>query len=589
MDRKKDNLALEAALDQILDNIRPVTQTEEVPLLEAVGRILAGDMTAHINNPPFDRSPVDGYAVRSRDLSGACREMPIRLSVVAQIDAGMHYEGTVLPGQAVRIMTGAPVPAGCDACIRQESTDYGETVVEIYEECAPFTNYCYAGEDFQAGQQMLKDGSRLGYVEIGVLASMGCGQVPVYKKPRVALFTTGDELIFPGKPLRPGKLYNSNLFGLAARMQELGIRPFIFAHLPDDPELAAKRIREAAGECSLILTTGGVSVGKKDIIHDVIVLLGARRIFWGIAIKPGMPTVFSMLDDVPMISLTGNPFGALTNFELIVRPALARLCRDNFLLPVWSHGLMTGCFEKPSPVRRFVRAIYHRGVVTLPEGSHSSGVLASMQGCNCLVDIPAGSKAILPGKRVRVLFTGASPDENVTETNIPPLFGVCGVKNSGKTTLIERLLSVFSGWGMKVAVIKHDGHDFEADVPGTDSYRFFAAGADAAAVYSDSKWAVVSRQTVSAPELAQLFPWADMILCEGLKHWEIPKLEIVRKENSSSPVCTPQQVSFYVSDMKSFGAESESSIPDQTAEIYPLDAIEEIASAIVRHCHIEIE
>lgn len=615
---KKDHLTLEEAQFRILEKINPVKEMESVPLLESVGRILAGDVRADINNPPFNRAPVDGYAVRSKDIAGASRDMPVRLSVVAEINAGGHYDKEVLSGQAVRIMTGAPVPEGCDACVRQESTDYGETAVEIYESCPPYTNYCYAGEDFRAGQPMLTDGTKLGYVEIGVLASMGCDKVSVYQKPGIALFTTGDELVFPGDTLGPGKLYNSNLFGLAARMQELGSEPFICAHLADDPKLAADRIRDVAGKCSLIITTGGVSVGKKDIIHDVIELLGAKRQFWGIDIKPGMPTVFSIVEDVPVISLTGNPFGAMTNFDLLIRPVLAKLCRDQTLLPVRTTGIMKGSFEKTGQVRRFVRAIYDRGAVTLPEGSHSSGVLASMQGCNCLVDIPGGFGALRPGKQVRVLLTGTGMDGKMADcadgktmdctdgktglyadaAKIPPMFGICGIKNSGKTTLIERLLPVFARWGLKVAVIKHDGHDFEADVPGTDSYRFFNGGAAASAVYSDSKWSVVSRQDrtdleaaclpVTALELARLFPWAGLILCEGLKGWDIPKLEVVRRENSKMPVCTPDQVCFYVSDMKAPAETSGNPASGNNEEIYPFEDIERIAAAIIRRCGIEM-
>lgn len=623
-DYKKDNISLERAVEMILEHICPVADVERVPLLDGIGRVLAVDVRAPMDNPPFDRSPVDGYALRSADTAAASKEQPVYLKVAASVDAGGHFPGQVLSGQAVRIMTGAPIPEGCDACIRQESTDYGEETVAIHEPCAPFSNYCYAGEDFKKGQHMLTAGTKLGYVEIAVLASMGQVDVPVYRLPEVAVFATGDELVMPGTELGPGKIYNSNMFGLVARMMELGIRPIIFAQLPDDPAAAAQCISRAAGRCGLIITTGGVSVGKKDIIHDVIGLLGAQRLFWGVAIKPGMPTIFSMIGDAPMISLTGNPFGALTNFELLVRPALAKLCHDDTLVCRRSWAVMADGFLKQSPVRRFVRAMYENGTVRLPEGSHASGVLASMQGCDCLVDIPPGTRQLLPGTAVDIVLIkaaqshggtghslralgheyagadGASgavnwagavsrtggPEEVRADADVvssagrrmgvpaalPPMFAVSGVKNSGKTTLIEGLLPEFSRRGLRVAVIKHDGHEFDGDVPGTDSHRHFKAGACGSAVYSQSRWMALCRNDGTQPEdLVALFPDADLILCEGLKNRAMPKLEIIRMDNSNTPVCPKAQVCFYVSDGS----------PEVDKPVYALDDIEGIASAII--------
>lgn len=420
---------------------------------------------------------------------------------------------------------------------------------------------------------MLTAGTKLGYVEIAVLASMGQVDVPVYQLPKVAVFATGDELVMPGTDLGPGKIYNSNMFGLVARMQELGNRPIIFAQLPDDPSAAAACIRRAAGQCDLILTTGGVSVGKKDIIHDVIGLLEAQRLFWGVAIKPGMPTIFSMVGDVPMISLTGNPFGALTNFELLVRPALARLCHDETLVCRRLTAVMADGFLKQSPVRRFVRAMVEDGAVRLPEGSHASGVLASMQGCNCLVDIPPGTRQLLPGTEVDIVLVNASGSQAGAPTAVlPPMFAVSGVKNSGKTTLIEGLLPEFARRGLQVAVIKHDGHEFDGDVPGTDSHRHFKAGALGSAIYSKTRWMALRRQAGTGPEtLAALFPDADLILCEGLKTRVMPKLEIIRTGNCEAAVCPKEHVCFYVSDGS----------PKVDKPIYAMDDIQGIADAII--------
>lgn len=405
-ERKRDGVSVEEAVRCILEAVSPLKRVMELPLLECVGRVLAEDRYAKIDNPPFDRAPVDGYACRAADTKGASKENPVRLNVLAEVDAGGYFEGTVGPGEAVRIMTGAPIPSGCDVCIRQEDTDYGEEIAAVYEEYPAYKNYCYAGEDFKKGQLMVKAGTKLSYVEIAVLASMGEEKLLVYDRPAVALLTTGDEIVMPGKPLRPGKIYNSNLPGLAARMQELGFRPAVIKQIGDEGAVVAEEIRRALEIVDVVITTGGVSVGKKDILHDALPILGAERKFWGVALKPGTPTIFSVYKGKPVISLSGNPFGALTNFELLIRPMLAKMCRDDTLAPVRRDAVMADGFGKASYGRRFIRAIWQDGQVYLPEGLHSSGVLASMQGCNCLVDIAPGTECLKPGDTVSVVMTG---------------------------------------------------------------------------------------------------------------------------------------------------------------------------------------
>ena len=186
-------------MEQILQYTPVINETEEVELNKAGGRILAQDMVAEFNNPPFDRSPVDGYACKAEDLAGASSEHPVKLKVMEEIDAGQYSERVVESGQAVRIMTGAAIPKGCDCCIFQEDTDYGEETVEIYREVKQWDNYCFAGEDFKKGTTLLKKGTHIGYVEAAVLAGMGAAKVPVYRRPKVVLLTTGDEVVEPGR------------------------------------------------------------------------------------------------------------------------------------------------------------------------------------------------------------------------------------------------------------------------------------------------------------------------------------------------------------------------------------------------------
>ena len=201
-----EGISVEQAMEQILQYTPVINETEEVELNKAGGRILAQDMVAEFNNPPFDRSPVDGYACKAEDLAGASSEHPVKLKVMEEIDAGQYSERVVESGQAVRIMTGAAIPKGCDCCIFQEDTDYGEETVEIYREVKQWDNYCFAGEDFKKGTTLLKKGTHIGYVEAAVLAGMGAAKVPVYRRPKVVLLTTGDEVVEPGNPLPAGKI-----------------------------------------------------------------------------------------------------------------------------------------------------------------------------------------------------------------------------------------------------------------------------------------------------------------------------------------------------------------------------------------------
>ncbi|MCD8364508.1 MAG: molybdopterin-guanine dinucleotide biosynthesis protein B [Clostridiales bacterium] len=581
-------ITLEEAVDCIINHTHKITRTENLPLLSASGRILAKDMITEMENPPFDRSPIDGYACHSADIQDASPEHPAALKVTEEIDAGQFSNRVVQPGEAVRIMTGAAIPAGCDCCVRQESTDYGETVVSVYEAVPAHGNYCDRGEDFKEGIRMLRAGEKLGYVELANLAAMGADTVPVCENPRIALFTTGDEVMEPGLPLLPGKIYNSNYYLLTARLAEFGITPVWSEHIPDDAGAVADAIRRAAaGGADLILTTGGVSVGKKDILHETLQLLNAEKLFWKVRLKPGSPTVFSVFQGVPVISLSGNPFGALANMELLVRPALEKMTGDSIYHMQKTTAILKDPFPKASRGRRFIRARYRNGEVFLPDGLHSSGVLASMRGCNCLIDIAPGSPALQEGEQVSLWLLDAAdgrtePAADVSEN--PRVFVISGVKNSGKTTLITKLIPIFRQMGWQVATIKHDGHGFDPDVPGTDSYRHRAAGACGTAIYSDDLTMVIKRNPDSGircssepqecvrknvprkiPEIPEqkknissatekamirAFPEADLILLEGFKWTDYPKIEIVREGNSSAPVCDPDTLIGIATDCK---------------------------------------
>lgn len=399
-------VSLEEALALLKQHVpyRKGAYTEEVELLEGLGRVTAVDYISPISQPPFDRSPLDGYAVRAEDIREASPEKPVMLTVIQEVTAGDYPGKQVTAGTAVRIMTGAPIPEGADCIVKQEDTDYGEAQVSIYRNQQAYDNFCFAGEDFKKGDCLIPRDTFLSSVELGILASMGFTKVQVYRKPRIGLFTTGDELVKPGNPLTPGKIYNSNLYVLWGRLKELGAEPVIADALPDSTEGVAEALGEVLPRVDIVITTGGVSVGKKDIMHEALKLLGAEKIFWKVNIKPGTPTIFALAKGIPIIALSGNPFGAVTNLELLVRPVLFEMTGNEDMFPVRKSAVMQDYFPKASHSRRFIRGMYQEGKVYQPKGLQSSGILGSMQGCNCLIDIPAGNMGLKPQDMVEVVL-----------------------------------------------------------------------------------------------------------------------------------------------------------------------------------------
>ena len=381
-------MELEEAIKILRDNIKEPIESETIPTMQSLGRVLAGPVKAVYDNPPFDRSPLDGYAVRGEDTLKASQDRPVELEVIGKVYAGGVYTGEVQRGQAVRIMTGAPIPKGADAIIRQEDTDYGEETVHIYKGVKSWSNYCYAGEDYKAGETLIKAGSLINGACASVLSSMGESRVEVYKLPPVSVIATGDEVMEPGEGLRPGKIYDSNLTYISLRLRELGIEPAFGRHAADDPELVAQIIRERSQKDSLIITTGGVSVGQKDIMHDVVKILGARQLFWKVKVKPGTPTLAFTYNNCLVICLSGNPYGAVANFELMVRPVLAKLTGNPSLEMSKTRACVQNDIKKIGGMRRFLRAYYENGKVWINGHNQSSGALSAMLDTNCLVEIP---------------------------------------------------------------------------------------------------------------------------------------------------------------------------------------------------------
>lgn len=409
-------VSVEQARELLLDAVVPIKDMETLPLLDAVGSVLGTGQFSAMDQPPFRRSPLDGYALLSSDTSGASRQHPAALRVIDHICAGQVSDKRVTEGTAVRLMTGAPVPEGADCVVRQEDTDYDSRktgslekdsdLVRVYTELAHEQNIIPAGDDFRRGTVLAEKGEIVTADVAGVLAAAGIDRIPVIRRPRVAVITSGDELIAPGQPLPPGKIYNSNQMVLAGRLKEWKAELTVMTTVGDDPAYAARTIADACRRSDLVITTGGVSVGEKDIMHDVWKMLHARRLFWRISVKPGMPTMAYVYEGTPVLALSGNPFASLVLLELLAAPALSKLSGDSRIFPEERIVTSAGDFKAHGRKRRIIRAYAEGNQVTLPQRKQRNGSLLSDKCANCFADIPEGTVKISAGTKVRVWIPG---------------------------------------------------------------------------------------------------------------------------------------------------------------------------------------
>lgn len=395
-------ISLEQALNILMDHVTH-GKTERKTLEDCLGLVLSEDVYALLDMPPFSRSAQDGYALCSKDSIGATGENPVKLKVTGKIYAGDHLDVQVRPGEAVRIMTGAMVPAGADCVLRQEDTDEGEDVVQIYKEVEPGCSICFKGEEYKKGHTLLHAGTKIDAAALAVASGNGIMELPVYRRVKAAVVSSGSEVVEPGTPLTPGKIYNTNTVYMKARLSQLGARVMITRTVGDDLEVMAEALKEAADQAELVVTTGGVSVGQKDLTEEALLSIGAKILFHGIAIKPGMPTLAAEKDGVLFIGLSGNPFSAAIPFEMLTRMVLSEKMSDPSLkLRRETLTAVTG-FSKDSRKRRFLRGKAEGKEVWLPD-QQANGQMRSMVGCNCLIEIPAGSGPVKAGDKVEVLW-----------------------------------------------------------------------------------------------------------------------------------------------------------------------------------------
>ena len=399
-----ESIELKLAIKLIEESVSEISDVEIVNIENAKNRIILEDIYSPINQPPFNRSPLDGYALKAADIEGASKENPKVLKVVDEVFAGGNIDTVVKENEAIRIMTGAEIPEGADCVIRQEDTDYGMETVEIYSQLKSYQNYCFAGEDIKKETKVISKGEKLTYIHIGLLAMMGITEVKVRRKPAVAIISTGDEVISGGQPLPKGKIYDSNRVIISSRISEFGCDVVYSDVVGDDVDKVSDKIKNIIEKVDIVITTGGVSVGKKDIMHEVIKKLDANRVFWKLKMKPGSPALYSIYKNKPILSLSGNPFAALVTFQIMGKSLIYKLTNDVDLKEERKIAIMEDNFMKESKGRRLIRAVYKDNKVYIPNEKHSSGMLASMLGCNCFVDIKPGTKKILKGEEVEIIL-----------------------------------------------------------------------------------------------------------------------------------------------------------------------------------------
>jgi molybdopterin molybdotransferase len=396
-----DALQVEKAREAIKRCLQPVAEVETVGVRDALGRVLAQDIVPAIDVPSHDNSAMDGYAVRSSDLSAG----EVVLEEIGTALAGKPFRGTVVSGQCVRVMTGAVMPDGADTVVIQEIARADARRIAIPAGQKPGQNVRSAGEDLRIGVPVLAPGKWLRPAEIGLIASLGIGEVRVKRRLRVAFFSTGDELASIGTPLNEGEVYDSNRYSLHGMLARLGVEIFDLGVVRDDPARLEAAFLQAASQADAVITTGGVSVGEADFVKQLMAKLG-EVLFWKIAMRPGRPMAFGKIRDAYLFGLPGNPVAVMVTFYQFVRDALLHLSgrTDGYELPL----LKATSHDKLRKVPG--RTEYQRGVLFREQGEwkvratgqQGSGVLRSMSEANCFIVLEHGRGRIEAGELVQV-------------------------------------------------------------------------------------------------------------------------------------------------------------------------------------------
>lgn len=397
--------SFEAARSIILDNVSPL-HTESIELLHLVGRVLAEEIVAPWDMPCWDNSEMDGFAVRVADCQSFS---PLRVD--GYIPAGASGSGiSVQPGTVVRIMTGAPIPIGCDAIVPIENTETDEDIITI-KQAVRVGDYIRArGSDIAAGEIMIPAGTVLRPAEINLLASFSRLAVPVFCRPQVAILSTGDELVAPGETPAAGQIIDSNSWSLAAAVRELGATPVLLGIARDSKESLAEKITQGL-KADVLITSAGVSTGDRDLVREVLEETGVKRLFWKVAIKPGGPTAFGLKGDMPIFSLPGNPVSSMIGFEELIRPSLLKMMGHSEVLRTLTKATLKSALCNKTGKTRFLRVRVERTrgeLLAESAGDQNTGILSTMIKANAIAILSAEQTKLSAGDQVDVQLLNSS-------------------------------------------------------------------------------------------------------------------------------------------------------------------------------------
>lgn len=396
-------ITVEEALDRILSRLAPLG-AEKVPILDTLGRVMAEEISAGRDIPPLDNSGMDGYAVRWEDIRSASTDHRVQLDVIEDLPAGFVARQTVGKGQAIRIMTGAPIPKGADTVVPVEDTEMKERRVFILKSLGAGANIRRAGEDVKKGDRVISTGDLIRPAEVGMLASLGRSFVYVYQRPQVAILATGDELADVDETLDGVKIVSSNSYALAAQVKDCGAIPIQLGIARDRKEEIEKKLRQGL-RADVLISSAGVSVGDYDFVKDVLNDLGTEMVFWKVAMKPGKPLAFGLIQGKPVFGLPGNPVSSMVSFEEFVRPSLLKMMGHRQLFRPVIEAVLKEDIHKEPGRRHFVRAFvsfdkdHYQVTIT---GEQGSAILRSMVKANGLVVVPEDRKIVKAGEKVQV-------------------------------------------------------------------------------------------------------------------------------------------------------------------------------------------
>jgi len=404
-DYDPNSMPVDRARALIRDYLKPVTTVEKLHIRQSLGRVLAADVVSPIDVPGHDNSAMDGWAVRFADLTAGA---PTTLRRIGESFAGRPFDGRLGAGQAVRIFTGGVMPPGADTVVMQERAEEhdGGVVVAPGAVRRAGENRRYAGEDLKAGGVVFRRGQALKPAEIGMLASLGINEVPVYRRLVVAFFSTGDELVSIGTPLATGQIYDSNRYTIGAMLARMGCEAIDMGVVVDEPQALERAFRDAAATADVVITSGGVSVGEADFVKQLMDRLG-EVVFWKIAMKPGRPLAYGRIGDAHFFGLPGNPVSVMVTFYQFVRDALLVLQGRSEIEPVPTFKATLAAPIRKAPGRtEFQRGILARGadgaLTVKPTGEQGSGILKSMSDANCFIILDDATGNVEAGASVEV-------------------------------------------------------------------------------------------------------------------------------------------------------------------------------------------